>query len=334
MKKNNKNGITLIALVITIVVILIIVGISIAFLSGDNGILNKAKLAKENSDSSQETENKTLGSYDNRIDEIVNGTSRGQGDLGITSDDQNVKMWLSKLGQTSLTLDDIVNGKSILDLLMNSKEAVDYMISNETIMNAVTNSQYAMQKLGNYNYAAYSAISNTNWLQKITSSSYVSTFDNTSTNAQNNSSIGVPFQKSSYSGNSTLAFNKVVSTSEVFTANQGESYGWYFGYNFNNPNLLYKAQLRLYEDLQPGQTYKMKLQGSNDGTNYTDISSEKSLTINSLNYAYTIDFDVNPTLKSEYKYYRIFVTSTVSIHRGGVSSVRWMELYLYGRTNS
>lgn len=38
----NQNGITLIALVITIIVLLILAGISIAMLTGDNGILKKA----------------------------------------------------------------------------------------------------------------------------------------------------------------------------------------------------------------------------------------------------------------------------------------------------
>ena len=40
--KNNQNGITLIALVITIIVLLILAGVAIAMLSGDNGLLNKA----------------------------------------------------------------------------------------------------------------------------------------------------------------------------------------------------------------------------------------------------------------------------------------------------
>ena len=39
--KNNK-GITLIALVVTIIVLLILAGVSIAMLTGDNGILNRA----------------------------------------------------------------------------------------------------------------------------------------------------------------------------------------------------------------------------------------------------------------------------------------------------
>lgn len=42
--KNNK-GITLIALVVTIIVLLILAGVSIAMLTGQNGILNKASQA-------------------------------------------------------------------------------------------------------------------------------------------------------------------------------------------------------------------------------------------------------------------------------------------------
>ena len=45
MKK--ENGITLIALVITITILLILAGISIATLTGENGLLSKANTAKE-----------------------------------------------------------------------------------------------------------------------------------------------------------------------------------------------------------------------------------------------------------------------------------------------
>lgn len=46
----NQKGITLIALVITIIVLLILAGVAIAMLSGENGILNKAsESAKETS---------------------------------------------------------------------------------------------------------------------------------------------------------------------------------------------------------------------------------------------------------------------------------------------
>lgn len=49
-KIKNSRGITLIALVITIIVLLILAGISIATLTGENGILKKASLAKRNTE--------------------------------------------------------------------------------------------------------------------------------------------------------------------------------------------------------------------------------------------------------------------------------------------
>ena len=45
MKLQKEKGITLVALVVTIVVLLILAGVSIAMLSGDNGILNRAGTA-------------------------------------------------------------------------------------------------------------------------------------------------------------------------------------------------------------------------------------------------------------------------------------------------
>lgn len=53
MKRERNKGITLIALVITIIVLLILAGVSIATLGGDNGILAKAKLAKNNTQQAQ-----------------------------------------------------------------------------------------------------------------------------------------------------------------------------------------------------------------------------------------------------------------------------------------
>ena len=45
--KRNDIGITLIALIVTVIVLIILAGTSIAMLTGQNGILNRAKEAKE-----------------------------------------------------------------------------------------------------------------------------------------------------------------------------------------------------------------------------------------------------------------------------------------------
>ena len=67
--KRNARGITLIALVITIIVLLILAGVTIAALSGDNGILTKAKEAKEKTEQAQKDEERNL----QEITDTING---------------------------------------------------------------------------------------------------------------------------------------------------------------------------------------------------------------------------------------------------------------------
>ena len=65
--KYGKKGITLIALVITIIVLLILAGVSIATLTGDNGILTRAQDAKretEKSGAKEKVQMEVAGSYD------------------------------------------------------------------------------------------------------------------------------------------------------------------------------------------------------------------------------------------------------------------------------
>ena len=58
--KNKERGITLIALVITIIVLLILAGVSISMLTGENGILTQASNAKKATEESTEQEKRQL----------------------------------------------------------------------------------------------------------------------------------------------------------------------------------------------------------------------------------------------------------------------------------
>ena len=64
-----QKGITLIALVVTIIVLLILAGISISMLTGQNGILNRAQEAKEKTDQSQKDENQKIQEYEDIINQ-------------------------------------------------------------------------------------------------------------------------------------------------------------------------------------------------------------------------------------------------------------------------
>ncbi len=58
--KRNEMGITLIALVVTVIVLIILAGISITMLTGQNGILNRAKEAKEKTEIANDDEQRKL----------------------------------------------------------------------------------------------------------------------------------------------------------------------------------------------------------------------------------------------------------------------------------
>ena len=63
-QRKNSKGITLIALVITIIVLLILAGVSIAMLTGENGILTQAQRAKTETENAQAEEENILANYE------------------------------------------------------------------------------------------------------------------------------------------------------------------------------------------------------------------------------------------------------------------------------
>ena len=80
--KNKNSGITLIALVITVIVLLILAGISISMLSGNNGILQKATDAKTNTEKAGEKEQIQI--------EVLSSYSKS-GELEIATVNSNIK---------------------------------------------------------------------------------------------------------------------------------------------------------------------------------------------------------------------------------------------------
>ena len=72
---SNQTGITLIALVVTIVVLLILAGVSINALFGDSGIINKAKDAQNKMDQAVENDQKGINELSNWLDSKTNGST-------------------------------------------------------------------------------------------------------------------------------------------------------------------------------------------------------------------------------------------------------------------
>ena len=72
-----ERGITLIALVVTIVVLLILAGVSINALFGNSGIIEKAKEAQSKMDKATENDQKEINELTNWLDNQVKGTTGG-----------------------------------------------------------------------------------------------------------------------------------------------------------------------------------------------------------------------------------------------------------------
>ena len=89
-KFKKHKGITLIALVVTIIVLLIIAGISISMLTGQNGILNRAQEAKNKTQVANEKEAVNMAAMEALTKEILTKTMKsylGKNDVELTGNE-------------------------------------------------------------------------------------------------------------------------------------------------------------------------------------------------------------------------------------------------------
>ena len=88
LKTNNKRaekGITLIALVVTIVVLLILAGVSLNAIFSENGIIKRAKDAQNKMDQATQNDLDSINELNNWIDGKINGSSGGNTTGGNTT---------------------------------------------------------------------------------------------------------------------------------------------------------------------------------------------------------------------------------------------------------
>ena len=72
-KRRKEKGITLVALVVTIIVLIILAGITLSIVIDENGIILKAEEAKNETKQAQEDEKNTLGKAEDMINEYLTG---------------------------------------------------------------------------------------------------------------------------------------------------------------------------------------------------------------------------------------------------------------------
>ena len=93
-KFKRYKGITLISLIITIIILIILAGISISMILGNEGLLNKAKYAKESYSNAQQQEELELAKYNNQINNYVSG-NRDYTPISYSIDEQDTRItWI------------------------------------------------------------------------------------------------------------------------------------------------------------------------------------------------------------------------------------------------
>lgn len=163
-----SRGITLVALIITIIILLILSGITIASLTG-SGLFNNTKEAKEKSENAQNKENQTLLEYENEINKYINENST------ISSFEE----LLIKNGIASnYSKEDVANNKDgILEKILSSNNSIEYIFNNTSeYIDIFTSSEQAMTLLGKNSLAIQKIINSEEWCKKIADSQYRSNF--------------------------------------------------------------------------------------------------------------------------------------------------------------
>ena len=123
-KQKNIKGITLIALVITIIVLLILAGVSIAMLTGDNGILTQARNAKEKTEKASELEGIQLA--------VIGSETKDNEYLDILDEESFQKELEKHFG--SEKLDVVANGDGSFIITINDRKY--YVNDDKTVIDS------------------------------------------------------------------------------------------------------------------------------------------------------------------------------------------------------
>ena len=145
MSMKNSKGITLVALVVTIVVLLILAGVSINLVLGENGLISNAKEARDKTKTAEANEKRQLDSASDFISEAVNNA-----ELPQTSE---TKPYMPGDNFTKVDGTNLVNGLTIQDTDGNQYVWVEVPMTEEVYPTAKL-------KITEFNDEAYTKIEN------------------------------------------------------------------------------------------------------------------------------------------------------------------------------
>ena len=131
MKLKSNKAITLVALIITIIILLILAGVSLSMVLGENGLINKAQSSVDKYQESSENEQELL----NKIEKYLDGKGLGQGSNTENNTGNNPKSYVGYYAD--------VDGDGEVDGIIYA----DLAVGGSGTWNSSSNGAYTIQKV-------------------------------------------------------------------------------------------------------------------------------------------------------------------------------------------
>lgn len=146
MKKIEENkAITLVALVITIIILLILAGVTISFIFGNDGIITRAQSAVENYKEAENVENEAIA----KVENYIVGFSRTEGNSKMQCDVLTTKTFTTNNWEkTDITYNSI---KDYSMLILQSGDGTVAWASTVFLPSQITNTGNYISVSINYN---------------------------------------------------------------------------------------------------------------------------------------------------------------------------------------
>ncbi len=125
-KLKRNEAITLVALVVTIVVLLILAGITITYVFGENGIFKIAQEAKNRTENAIQEEKDYINKIDNMVNEYMNGTGSG-----TTTPPTPEEVPIDQIKSDWATIEKIAKEIAKDDTVTNDTEKVTVIVDNK-----------------------------------------------------------------------------------------------------------------------------------------------------------------------------------------------------------
>ena len=247
-----------------------------------------------------------------------------EGATVLPTDD--IQTWLACAGITDksyTTLNEVLADSTTLLALISDNNASDYLVRSTTWASGLTADSTAMTDIGANNYCANTLLADSTWLNAICDSTYFESVLNVKvpTMTSNTAPSGQCF--GSYSPTADYTYYKSFDGDDSTLSNPQTNQA--LGYKFTQSVKVRRVYFKNYTNLNAVKTFK--IQGSNDGSTWTDVTDVITSTSQGASGSSSYNFINNVS----YEYYRIYVVTTTNVSPNNYANM--VTLQFYGRVD-